>query len=151
MIWRGLALSLVLAGCQAGPAARQESVPLRNPTAPVASQINVGPDRVAGSWQVIEAAGMGFAPLRFENGITLNGRAYSFVGDGRYEAEGRALWVHWLDGDNRVMALGDPSGRRVAILARAGQGRADLVAAARKVLAWYGYDLSRLRQGGEAG
>lgn len=51
--------------------------------------------------------------------------------------------MHWLDDDNRTAALGDPGGARVWIMDRTGTPR-ERLAAARSILAWYGYDLGRL-------
>jgi len=52
--------------------------------------------------------------------------------------------VLWVDQDYRVAVLGTPSGRWAMIVARPGAARADLVAAARDVLAFNGYDLAAL-------
>jgi apolipoprotein D and lipocalin family protein len=57
---------------------------------------------------------------------------------------GAPLWVHWLDFDNRTAALGAPDGSRVWIMDRSG-APAERLSAAREILDWYGYDLSRLR------
>ena len=71
---------------------------------------------------------------------------------GRFRAAGPVpvavpaeLWVYWMDFDDRTMAIGDPNSDFVAILDRAPTGGADRIRAAREILDWYGYDLSRLR------
>lgn len=56
----------------------------------------------------------------------------------------REIWVYWMDFDDRTMAIGDPGGRFVAILDRSAIGGADRITAARDILDWYGYDLSKV-------
>lgn len=53
-------------------------------------------------------------------------------------------WVLWTDAGFRVAAIGTPSGEFGWIMTR-GAERADLMAAAREILEWNGYDLTRLR------
>jgi len=55
------------------------------------------------------------------------------------------IWVLWVDADYRIAAIGTPSGRFGRIIARPGQARADLIAAARDVLDFNGYDIRRLK------
>lgn len=54
------------------------------------------------------------------------------------------LWIFWLDGDRRTMAVGSPDGTYAEILDRAPNGGADRIAAAREILDWYGFDLATL-------
>jgi apolipoprotein D and lipocalin family protein len=61
---------------------------------------------------------------------------------------GDPVWVLWVDQDYRVAALGTPSGRWAMILAREGAARADLLAAAREVLDFNGYDLAQMTGAG---
>lgn len=56
------------------------------------------------------------------------------------------IWVYWMDFDDRTMAIGNPNGGFVAILDRAATGGGDRITAARDILDWYGYDLSKLRR-----
>jgi apolipoprotein D and lipocalin family protein len=65
-------------------------------------------------------------------------------GQGRYETGDGPLWVHWLDVGNRTAAIGDPWGGRVWIMDRTGTSSPDRIRAAREILHWYGYDLTRL-------
>ena len=53
-------------------------------------------------------------------------------------------WVLWTDEDYRVAVVGAPNGRSGWILSRTPELRPDLMAAARDVLRFNGYDLSQL-------
>lgn len=73
----------------------------------------------------------------------------------RYEGLGRfkstksfidEYWVLWVDEDHRTMAIGTESGRFGYILNRTSTLRADRLQAAREVLAFNGYDLTRLER-----
>ena len=70
------------------------------------------------------------------------------TGPGRITRSGppgsEEIWVLWVDGDYRIAAIGAPSGDYGRILSRSPGGRSDLVNAAREVLDFNGYDLSRL-------
>lgn len=55
-------------------------------------------------------------------------------------------WVLWTDEDYRTAVVGAPNGRSGWILNRTPDIRADRLAAARDVLAFNGYDLSRLEE-----
>lgn len=55
-------------------------------------------------------------------------------------------WVLWTDEDYRTAVVGAPNGRSGWILNRDPVIRADRLAAARDVLAFNGYDLSRLEE-----
>ncbi len=69
------------------------------------------------------------------------------VAPGRISVAGLAdpLWLLWVDGDYRTMVVGTPSGRIGAVLNRPGGISGDRLAAAREILDWNGYDLSRLQ------
>ena len=147
---RAVLLCLALAGCAAGTAAPvlpPVTISLRNPTAPVASQADAGSSRLSGDWVVVEGAGIApGARLRFEpSRVTVGGVSLPLadLGLGRLTLGGEAIWVHWIDADNRTAALGDPEGRRVWIMDRSGRP-GERLAAARSILEWYGYDLARL-------
>ena len=51
----------------------------------------------------------------------------------------------WADADYRIAVIGTPDGRFGRILARRADPPSDLVAAAREVLEFNGYDLAGLR------
>ncbi|MHA6344041.1 lipocalin [Roseivivax sp. CAU 1761] len=145
-----LALAL-LAACARNP---ESPVPspaaagLRDPAAPVAAQVDAGPERLAGEWRVVQGAGLPpGAALRFAPGrVTIAGTEHALdtLGPGRFAVAGRPLWVHWLDADARTAALGDPGGAWVFVIDREGRP-GERLAAARTILDWYGYDLGALR------
>lgn len=147
---RALLLALLLGACAAKAPLPDVAIPLRNPTAPVASQSDVTEARLGGDWVVVE--GGGIAPgtrLRFSSGrIAVDGVTMPFEaqGQGRFMLAGRRIWVHWLDADNRTAALGDPDGKRVWIMDRTGRP-GERLGAAQEILRWYGYDLARLNRG----
>ncbi|MEZ5912411.1 MAG: hypothetical protein R3D84_09475 [Paracoccaceae bacterium] len=59
---------------------------------------------------------------------------------------GQSWWVLWLDSGARTLVVGTPSGDFGAILDREGAAiPPDRMQAAREVLAFNGYDLTRLR------
>ncbi|MDA7424207.1 lipocalin family protein [Thalassococcus lentus] len=147
------ALGLLLCGCMAnepqplGPA----TIPLRNPTAPVASQLDASLARLAGTWVVVQGAGLNAGSnLRFDGqSVSVNGAqlALQDKGRGRIVMGNEEIWVHWIDADNRTAALGEPNGGRVWIMDRTGQP-GERLKAAREILDWYGYDLRRLAENG---
>lgn len=59
----------------------------------------------------------------------------------------RALWVMWMDEDAQTAVIGTPSGEMGWILNRSRGLRADRFAAAREIMAFNGYDVSRLQEG----
>jgi apolipoprotein D and lipocalin family protein len=163
---------LVLAACTQEPdtLAQQGNVPglLRNPTAPLASQVDVTAERLEGEWFLRQAA-FGFRNTfqsvqlqKSDDGIlsltpcdALECYLHDLksVGRGRWMVapsdtssvfDAGEMWVLWMDFDDRTVAIGDPLGRHVWIMDRAEAGGADRIAAARDILKWYGYDLSKL-------
>jgi apolipoprotein D and lipocalin family protein len=73
------------------------------------------------------------------------------VGPGRLEVRFDGVpfltspyWVLWVDEGYRTAVVGVPSGRAGWILNRDSTIPSDRLAAARDILAFYGYDLSRL-------
>jgi apolipoprotein D and lipocalin family protein len=58
---------------------------------------------------------------------------------------GQPWWIIWVDNDYRTMVIGTPSGRFGMILNRDDRLPADRLAAAREILGWGGYDLTKLR------
>ena len=138
---------LVLSGCAPAPELPRVPIPLRNPTAPVASQANATLERLQGRWIVVQGAGLTpGAELAFAGDrVTIAGAALPVrdLSAGRFSLAGEELWVHWLDADDRTAAIGDPGGARVWIMDRTGAPR-ERLDAARGILDWYGYDLGRL-------
>jgi apolipoprotein D and lipocalin family protein len=76
--------------------------------------------------------------------------AAQVTGPGRITRDGlrgtEELWVMWVDADYRVAAIGTPDGSFGRILSRSPDLRADLDAAAREVMDFNGYDVSRLKR-----
>ena len=67
------------------------------------------------------------------------------TGSGRLRlSDGTELWVLWVDADYRTLVIGDPSGRFGAILNRDVSIPPDRLRAAKEVLVWNGYDVSKL-------
>ena len=78
------------------------------------------------------------------NGARAFATTAAVTGPGRIDRDGQTLWVLWVDADYRVAVIGTPDGRFGRILSRTPQVRPDLMAAAREVLDFNGYDPARL-------
>jgi len=61
-------------------------------------------------------------------------------------ANGTEYWVIWVDDDFRTAVIGTPEGTFGWIMDRPGQASPDRLIAAREILDFSGYDLSRLQQ-----
>ena len=182
LIW---AAALGLVACSEAPSPGDPfEVPLRNPTAQLASQSGVLAEELDGAWVVRQVGSLGqpwpggrrqieidadgedlrlridapacpeaaAAPCRPSTGGWTH---YDRTGEGRWRAGAAEaplsagdypsdLWLLWADTARRTVAIGDPGGSFVLILDRGAAGGADRIAAAREVLDWYGYDLSRV-------
>lgn len=156
--------ALMLTACER-PA---EPVAWRNPAAMISSAALFDPARFQGEWEVVATYGPegNCGPLRESwaveagrfavrgnvcgrSGKTGYATKAQMIGPGRITrpmpAGPEEIWVLWVDADYRVAAIGTPSGQFGRIIARPGQARADLLTAARSVLDFNGYDLSKLR------
>lgn len=164
----GVLTLAALAGCSAvAPSYRDTSVA-------ISSKATFEPDRYAGTWYEIASYETPFQrscagtkatyTLRPDGAIgvfnecdkdgrriTISGTA-EVVGPGRLEVRfGRVpfvkgpYWVLWVDEDYQTAVVGVPSGRAGWILNRTPTLREDRLDAARKVLAFNGYDLSQLK------
>lgn len=155
---------MALAAC-AAPTAQG----YRNPAVRISSSAAFEPARFEGQWQVVAGYGAeatcGVRPevwtVDGSHGFVIRGNAcaegvlHGFAtkavmsGPGRLVRAAREgnedLWVLWVDGDYRIAAIGTPDGRFGRIMARPGAARDDLIAAAREVLDFNGYDISRLQ------
>ncbi len=159
-----LGASLLLAACVAKDPA---PAGYRDPARMISSSTAFDPARFQGDWQVVAAFGAGAAcGVLGESwaadaaGFGIRGTAcraggkHGFATRGRLSGPGRVVrdgprgpeeqWILWVDGDYRVAAVGTPSGAFGHILARPGMARADLINAAREVMDFNGYDISRL-------
>jgi len=72
------------------------------------------------------------------------------LGNGRFSVvmpsgEAREFWVLWVDEGFRTAVLGNPQGTFGWIVDRSTTGGADRIRAAREILDFNGYDVSRLR------
>lgn len=159
-MYRLIAL-VFLMGCVATP---PPMAGFRKPGTQIYSNAVLVPDRLIGDWvQVAEFAAPGAAPcakgkariapgLRVEADLCLNGVPTRFsgplvaAGPGRFTPPGGEVWwVLWADVGYRTLAIGTPSGRFGFILNRGGNLPRDRMTAAREVLEWNGYAVSRLR------
>ena len=61
--------------------------------------------------------------------------------------DGKALWVLWMDADNRTAAIGTPGGEFGWIMDRQATGGQDRLKAASEIMQWMGYDMARMRKG----
>ncbi|MCB1340451.1 MAG: lipocalin family protein [Pseudooceanicola sp.] len=130
-------------------------------------------ERFAGQWQVVarmgapedESARLGEAFVFGKPGagwtvtqtrVSCNGdecsqyqadRPVRQVAPGRIDVDGAMWWVLWVDDGFRTAAIGTPDGSFGWIMDRKGpQGiGADRLAAAKEIMDWAGYDLTRLQ------
>lgn len=147
--------ALALLGACAAPAPG-----LRDPAAPIWSAAAFDARSLGGGWHQIAdiGAGPGCPPGRLDfspdggavsGRLCLAGRSRDLsgrvvaVGPGRLRLPGIAepLWVLWIDGDGRTMAVGTPSGAFALILDRTPAGSPDRTRAAREILGFNGYRL----------
>ena len=95
-----------------------------------------------GGWAVEGVDCTGRKPVKLRDRMALSGPGARILPGKSYGGE--PIWVLWVDQDYRVAALGTPSGNWAVVLVRPGKGRGDLIAAAREVLDFNGYDLKRI-------
>ena len=159
---------LALVAACARPAPPPAPQAFRNTAVPVYSNAVFEAGRIVGRWQQVAAFGGGCAPgavvisggaggLRHEaalclaGGVARSSGALPVTGPGRLtpaRADGvlaAQWWVLWVDTGYRTMVIGTPSGAFGFILNRDGPLPADRLVAAREVLDFNGYDLSRLQ------
>lgn len=110
-----------------------------------------GCERSTATYQVVSPG-----TLAIENACIRNGATKSIRGSARVVGPGRLAvrldgvpvtapyWVLWVDQDYSTAVVGVPSGRAGWILNRSPSISADRLNAARRVLAFNGYDLSEL-------
>ncbi|MEH7829008.1 lipocalin family protein [Gemmobacter denitrificans] len=163
---------LVLAACMPG-AQPDRRVTFRDRAAPIWSNAVVQPGQLAGDWQ--QVAAFATAPggcalgrvrigqaqpsgVRLEADLCLNGARMRQSGLATVPGPGRLApqpagpgiaqpwWILWADVDLRTLVIGTPTGEMGFILNRGGSLPPDRWAAAREILIWNGYDLSRLQR-----
>nr|MCW1951318.1 lipocalin family protein [Octadecabacter sp.] len=148
----------------------------RDRSAQIASQTDVTAARMAGDWAIRQRfaaprtplSGMTLAAL--PNGAlqmsVLAGECVDDVcseeeilillektGPGRWTVRGpqahlpsNELWVMWMEFDSRTAAIGTPSGEFGWIMDKNLRGGGDRITAARDIMDWFGYDVSRLEE-----
>lgn len=162
---RALVLVLLLAACSTGS--------YRDQDVTIASKAIFEPAKYAGTWYEIARfpvpyekgctkttatytpmsnGDFGVVNTCVENGVErqIEGSA-TVVGPGRLQVSFQSVpfvkapyWVLWTDEDYQIAVVGVPSGRAGWILNRTPEIRADRLQAARQVLEFNGYDLTKL-------
>ncbi|MFD1193391.1 lipocalin family protein [Seohaeicola saemankumensis] len=164
-----MALGLLALGLMAACAAPPPPMTgFRDPAAPFASTQRFEADRFLGNWVQVAAfaapgeaitpqthlyrratTGQIVADITDSGGATRR-EVYDLVAPGRLRPRGQDtppgdLWVLWVDEGFRTAVLGTPSGARAFILDRSAAPAPDRLRAAREILDWYGYDMTRLQ------
>lgn len=157
-----LGAALLLAACAAKPPVGGE---YRKADVQIASAALFDAGRFADVWHVVAAYGPEAAcgplsetwvpagPGAFTvtgtacgpNGARAFAAKAAVTGPGRITRGKDVLWVLWVDADYRVAVIGTPDGHFGRILSRTPDVRGDLMAAARTVLDFNGYDVAALR------
>jgi len=156
----GLALVfVVLAACTPGA---KTGPSYRDLTAPITSVALFDPAQFAGHWEMVaayDAENCAFDVVAATaDRIDLAERKCSgavthsvalITGPGRFTPKGgankaREHWVMWVDQTYRTAAIGTVDGKFGMILNRNQDIPADKLQAAREILDWNGYDLTRL-------
>lgn len=165
-MYRLTGLALLLSACVAAP-----TVPgYRKPGTDIWSNAVLDLPRLAGDWRQVAdfaprgaACAPGFLTIRSEaQGLSLSGQLclggvardisgrLTASGPGRFMPSGPGFagagaewWVLWADTGYRSVVIGTPSGAFGFALDRAPVMPADRRAAAREILDWNGYDLTR--------
>ena len=145
----GLVAIGALAGCLA---TAPKAPPLRDPKVSISSQVDVTAKRMAGDWVVRVSLSETARPgerltLRAGQGggLWLGEIALPDRGQGRFGGGGGVpeWWVLWLDAGNRTAAIGTPGGEFGWIMDRRASGGEDRIKAAKEIMQWVGYDMSR--------
>ncbi|MFN6952789.1 MAG: lipocalin family protein [Albidovulum sp.] len=155
------ALFVALGGCSPQP----HVAGLRDPGVPISSNASFDAARFADVWHIAATYGdearcgplaetwvpTGPAAYRVTGTTCGPQGARAFLSEARVTGPGRItrndeeLWVLWVDADYRVAVIGTPSGRFARVLSRTPTVRPDLMEAARRVLAFNGYDPAALQ------
>ena len=157
-------LLLLLAGC----GGLGEAPGYRDPEAPIAATTRFEPAEFAGTYYVFAAfVAEGQAPHALPVTYAWDSASENFdvgggpgapearfaplevIKPGRLRPVGRSgvedeIWVLWTDADYRTVVISDRAGSFGQILDRNPGGSPDRIAAARDILDWYGFDLSKL-------
>lgn len=156
------ALALLLAGCGEKP---ETGLAYRAQGAQISSNALFDAARFADVWHVVGGYGPEAScgplsetwvltgPQHYQvtgtrcgpNGARAFAAPAQVTGPGRIIRDGEHLWVMWVDADYRIAVIGTPDGRFGRILSRTPKARPDLLAAAKEVLDFNGYDPAGLR------
>ncbi|EPX80833.1 lipocalin family protein [Litoreibacter arenae] len=167
--WLGALVLMGLAACEPKPAFVADG--FRDTNVVITSSTRFDFMRFAGDWMVIESfeqtprevtvSRLTFKPeaggYRYISKAAISPLAADAEGGdwpfltvgqfGRLSPEvGDPVWVIWVDEDHRTAALGTPSGRFGMIVNRTKSLRPDRLKAAREILAFNGYDITKLRK-----
>ena len=150
---RRLILCLILAACAKPAPPPAPVISFRDAAQPIGSTTRGGPYDMAGNWQVqaaypggLFAAGDGvLLDFRADGSGVLNGLPLQVIRPNRWVAGGVEYWVLWVDDDFRTAVIGTPTGAFGWIMDRPGAASVDRTRAARDILEFSGYDLSRLK------
>lgn len=150
------AAALALAGCAAKPPpVVPADIPLRNAAAPFGGTSRFVADRFAGPWETVACLGRCDRQVTYAAAGPLylaqsgsGQRAYRVEAPGilRSDRGEDTLVVMWVDEGFRTAAVGDAAGRWAAILDRSRAPAADRFDAAREILDFNGWDISRLER-----
>lgn len=166
-----LAALLALTACSA-PKPETRST-YRNQGQPIYSNAVLDPASLQGDWRQVAAFASapggckpGYVRIGAPQGaaipvqadLCLGGKRQSYAGLAGLPVPGRLIpqeaapqgitqpwWIVWADVNMRTLVIGTPMGEMGFILERSGHLPADRLAAAREILEWNGYDLTRLQ------
>lgn len=166
----------VLVGCTPEPIPAPPPEVFRNTGAQIASQTDVTASRMAGNWVIRQSFANQPGPKGAMELSELPGGALQWsygsgncIGDvcvsvenlvlftpsgpGRWTPENpeiagfdEDIWVMWMDFDTRTAAIGTPSGEFGWIMDKNLTGGRDRITAARDIMEWFGYDMTRLNE-----
>ena len=148
-------LALVLTSCAQVPP--PSHVGFRDVTAPIGGTTRFDPARFAGDWYVVSTFGdvsVRKQTFAFDTASGMvtgpTGETYRSNGPGVLTpvnpGTGERFVIMWIDEDFRTAAIGTPSGSDAVILDRKPHAAPDRLAAAKDILSWYGWDLTKLKE-----
>ncbi|MEP5732317.1 MAG: hypothetical protein ABJL67_23455 [Sulfitobacter sp.] len=147
-------LGVFLLGACAQDAPNDVTIGLRNPTVTLAGTTRFDVGRFAGDWVTVDCIGSCDAAARYivaTEGVFVRRAGdedtpYLIGGPGILRQMGGedTLVVMWVDDGFRTAAIGDAEGRWAAILNRSADVSPDRINAAKEVLDFNGWDVSKL-------
>ncbi|KIN60366.1 putative lipocalin-like domain protein [Sulfitobacter noctilucae] len=150
-----LASAVLIAACAATTPMPDVQIGLRNPTVPLGGTSRFDAARFAGEWHTVACSGVCATAERYTMATdavylrqTAEGQTpYSIAAPGVLKQIGGTdtLVVMWVDEGFRTAAVGDADGGWAAILDRRRAPGVDRVKAAREILDFNGWDISKLR------